>query len=114
MKQYLELLNDVVTNGLTKGDRTGTGTKAVFARQYRHNLADGFPLLKRNFIDLAINRHLNFGGFETSGQHYFEIDRKKYKLSAIREKIKNHFNIIEEFSPVLNKYHIFFILERKP
>ena len=31
MKQYLELLNDVVTNGLTKGDRTGTGTKAVFA-----------------------------------------------------------------------------------
>ena len=45
MKQYLELLNDVVTNGLTKGDRTGTGTKAVFARQYRHNLADGFPLL---------------------------------------------------------------------
>ncbi len=71
-------------------------------------------LLKRPFIDLAINRHLNFGGFETSGQHYFEIDRKKYKLSSIREKIQNHFNIIEEFSPVLNKYHIFFILERKP
>ncbi|MGH8367422.1 MAG: thymidylate synthase, partial [Pseudomonas sp.] len=45
MKQYLELLNDVVTNGLTKGDRTGTGTKAVFARQFRHSLADGFPLL---------------------------------------------------------------------
>ena len=56
MKQYLELLNDVVTNGLTKGDRTGTSTKAVFARQYRHNLADGFPLLttkKLHFKSLA-------------------------------------------------------------
>ncbi|GAA0288635.1 thymidylate synthase [Pseudomonas rhodesiae] len=56
MKQYLELLHDVVTNGLTKGDRTGTGTKAVFARQYRHNLADGFPLLttkKLHFKSIA-------------------------------------------------------------
>ena len=56
MKQYLELLQDVVTNGLTKGDRTGTGTKAVFARQYRHNLADGFPLLttkKLHFKSIA-------------------------------------------------------------
>ena len=56
MKQYLELLNDVVTNGFTKGDRTGTGTKAVFARHYRHNLADGFPLLttkKLHFKSIA-------------------------------------------------------------
>ncbi|MFO2462005.1 thymidylate synthase [Pseudomonas sp. 15FMM2] len=56
MKQYLELLNDVVTNGLAKGDRTGTGTKAVFARQFRHNLADGFPLLttkKLHFKSIA-------------------------------------------------------------
>jgi thymidylate synthase len=56
MKAYLELLNDVVTNGLTKGDRTGTGTRAVFARQFRHNLADGFPLLttkKLHFKSIA-------------------------------------------------------------
>ena len=56
MKQYLDLLNDVVTNGLVKGDRTGTGTKAVFARQFRHNLADGFPLLttkKLHFKSIA-------------------------------------------------------------
>jgi thymidylate synthase len=56
MKAYLDLLNDVVTNGLTKGDRTGTGTKAVFARQFRHNLADGFPLLttkKLHFKSIA-------------------------------------------------------------
>lgn len=56
MKAYLDLLNDVVTNGLTKGDRTGTGTRAVFARQFRHNLADGFPLLttkKLHFKSIA-------------------------------------------------------------
>ena len=56
MKAYLDLLTDVITNGLVKGDRTGTGTKAVFARQFRHNLADGFPLLttkKLHFKSIA-------------------------------------------------------------
>ncbi len=45
MKQYLELLQDILDNGTDKGDRTGTGTRSVFARQFRHDLKDGFPLL---------------------------------------------------------------------
>lgn len=45
MKQYLDLLKDVLENGTQKGDRTGTGTLSVFGRLIRHDLNDGFPLL---------------------------------------------------------------------
>lgn len=44
-KQYLELLDDILVNGTSKDDRTGTGTWSVFGRQIRHNMKDGFPLL---------------------------------------------------------------------
>ena len=44
-KQYLELLDDILVNGTSKEDRTGTGTWSVFGRQIRHDMKDGFPLL---------------------------------------------------------------------
>jgi len=45
MKQYLDLVNHVMENGVLKEDRTGTGTKSVFGYQMRFNLNDGFPLI---------------------------------------------------------------------
>ena len=44
-KQYQELLFHILSTGVTKSDRTGTGTKSKFGFQIRHNMADGFPLL---------------------------------------------------------------------
>jgi thymidylate synthase len=44
-KQYTALLQDILENGVTKQDRTGTGTLSVFGRQIRHKMSEGFPLL---------------------------------------------------------------------
>jgi thymidylate synthase len=43
--QYQTLLQDIIDNGVSKEDRTGTGTISVFGRQIRHNMQEGFPLL---------------------------------------------------------------------
>jgi thymidylate synthase len=42
-KQYQTLLQDILDNGVTKSDRTGTGTISVFSRTIRHDMKTGFP-----------------------------------------------------------------------
>ncbi|MCZ6704344.1 MAG: thymidylate synthase, partial [Bacteroidetes bacterium] len=57
MKQYQDLLRHVRENGISKTDRTGTGTKSVFGYQMRFDLQDGFPLVttkKTFFKGLAV------------------------------------------------------------
>jgi thymidylate synthase len=51
-QQYLSLLRDILENGVERGDRTGVGTKGVFGRQIRFDLARGFPMLTTKRLPL--------------------------------------------------------------
>jgi len=64
MKQYLELMHRIRTEGVRKDDRTGTGTLSVFAHQMRFDLARGFPADFRRqggSCGRAARAHCDFG-----------------------------------------------------
>ena len=87
MKQYHDLLNRIMTEGVTKSDRTGTGTKSVFGHQMRFDLSEGFPLLttKKVFLKGIIHELLWFLNGDTNikylvnnGVHIWDNDAYRY------------------------------------
>ena len=76
MKQYLDLLQEIVDKGNDRGDRTGVGTRSIFGYQMRMDLSKGFPLLttKKVFLRGIIHELLWFLTGDTNIKYLVDRD----------------------------------------
>ena len=91
MRQYLDLLQDVLDNGTERDDRTGVGTIAVFGRQIHFNMQDGFPAVTTKslawrsvvsealwFLEGSTNEH-RLAEIKNDNKPYAELTEKERK-----------------------------------
>ena len=118
-KQYTELLQDILDNGVGKKDRTGTGTLSVFGRQIRHKMSEGFPLLTTkkmafktmvtelidNLITESVIRpdFLVFGSLVESIAHQFNGASAGVNRNALPLNFRNLGSAISAIASVLNE-----------
>lgn len=90
MKQYLELLKDVLDNGTERDDRTGVGTISVFGRQIRFDVSKGFPAVTTKLLNFrsVVSELLWFLEGSTNEHRLAEIknDGKNYELLTEKER----------------------------
>ena len=98
MKQYLDLVKEVLENGNQKGDRTGTGTKSIFGHQLRFDLSKGFPMIttKKLHLKSIIHELLWFINGDTNISYLNEngVQIDDFPIPAC--KISELINLIDE------------------
>ena len=98
MKQYHELLENIMQNGEESDDRTGVGTKSIFGTQTRYNLADGFPLVttKKTFLRGIVVELIWLIRWETNIKYM--VDRKVWIWNEWPfQNYLKHNNLEEQF-----------------
>jgi thymidylate synthase len=90
-KQYQNLLQEILDNGIRKSDRTGTGTISVFGRQIRHKMSEGFPLLttKKMHWNSIVTELLWFLRGDTNIKFLLDYDCHIWDGDAYKNYLKN-------------------------
>ena len=88
MRQYLDLLQDVLDNGTVRDDRTGVGTISVFGRQIRFNMADGFPAVT--------TKSLAFRSVVSELLWFLEGSTNEHRLAEIKNNNKPYAELTEK------------------
>lgn len=97
--KYQELLQDILDNGVEKGDRTGTGTISVFGRQIRHKMSQGFPLLttKKMAWNVMVTELLWFLRGDTNIKFLLDYDCHIWDGDAYKNYSKTIDNVIDGY-----------------
>ena len=105
MKQYLDILQQILDKGITKKDRTGTGTISIFGTQSRYDLSQGFPLLttKKMFLRGIIEELLWFIRGDTNIKYLVDRDVHIWDANAYDYYLKRYPGATETLDQFLEK-----------